>query len=537
MTRTASAEDMKQDEIRITRALISVHDKSGLSELAAHLSKRGVEIVSSGGTAAAMRAAGVQVRDVSEITGHPEILGGRVKTLHPAVHGGLLAVRGDRGHDQELSRLGIGRFDLVVANFYPFRDSRTDADERELTELIDIGGPAMIRAAAKNHAAVAAVTEPAQYSGLVEEMGSCGGCTSVQYRRARAAEAFALTAAYDAAVAEWLARCAGAAPARRRSVPLELECGLRYGENPHQRAWLYRNAGRNPESAGLRQLEGDPAGYNNYADANAAVELLGEFECGGEPACAIMKHCTPCGVAQSASAEAAYREALSCDRLSAFGGVVGMNCRLDEATAAAIAETFVEVVVAPGYDDAALRLLTKKSRVRLMAFETCPAEDRRLEFRQIAGGCLVQERDRRNVGSVDLTVRTKRKPTRSESRGMLFAWKVAKHARSNAVVLAKDRIAVGIGAGHTSRVEAAEAAGRMFRARLEAEGGSTGSHPNLSAASDGFFPFPDGLRAAAEAGASAVVQPGGSRRDDEVINVADEMGIAMAFTGVRHFRH
>lgn len=537
MTRTENAAEGKRGEIRIERALISVHDKSGLVELAAHLSKSGVEIVSSGGTAAAIRAAGVQVRDVSEITGHPEILGGRVKTLHPAVHGGLLAVRGDRGQEQELSRLGIGRFDLVVANFYPFRDSGIDACDRELTELIDIGGPAMVRAAAKNHEAVTAVTEPSQYAGLVEEMGSRRGCTSMQYRRARAAEAFALTAAYDAVVAEWLTKSARDMPARRRSITLELERGLRYGENPHQRAWLYRNAGETANSAGLRQLEGNPAGYNNYADANAAIELLGEFECGGEPACAIMKHGTPCGVAQSASAEAAYRAALSCDRLSAFGGVVGLNCRLDEVTAAAIAETFVEVVVAAGYENAALRLLTKKSRARLMAFETIPAEKGKLEFRQIAGGCLVQERDRRNVGPDDLTISTKRKPTPAEVRGMLFAWKVAKHARSNAVVLAQDRIAVGIGAGHTSRVEAAKAAGRMFHARLETEGIAAGSHPGLSAASDGFFPFPDGLRAAAEAGASAVVQPGGSRRDNEVIQAADELGIAMAFTGVRHFRH
>lgn len=537
MTRTASVEDMEHGEIRIVRALISVHDKSGLAELATHLSESGVEIVSSGGTAAAIRAAGVQVRDVSEITGHPEFLGGRVKTLHPAIHGGLLAVRGDRGHDQELLRLGIGRFDLVVANFYPFQDSQTGADERELTELIDIGGPAMVRAAAKNHVAVAAVTEPAQYSGLVEEMGSCGGCTSMQYRRERAAEAFALTAAYDAAVAEWLARSAGDVAPRRWSVSFELERGLRYGENPHQRAWLYRDAGWPAESAGLRQLEGDPAGYNNYADANAAIELLGEFACSGEPACVIMKHGTPCGAAQSASAEAAYRAALSCDRLSAFGGVVGLNCRLDEAAADAIAEAFVEVVIAPGYDDAALLLLAKKSRARLMAFETVPAERGKLEFRQIAGGCLVQERDRRDVEPEDLTVRTMRKPTPAELSDMLFAWKVAKHARSNAVVLAKDGIAVGIGAGHTSRVEAAKAAGRMFRAHLEVDGGPADSHLGLSAASDGFFPFPDGLRAAAEAGASAIVQPGGSRRDDEVIEAADELGIAMAFTGVRHFRH
>ena len=511
------------------RALLSVCDKTGLAELAKFLSEREVEIVSSGGTEAVLREAGIDVQEVSDVTSHPEILGGRVKTLHPSVHGGLLAKRGDPEQEKELLRLGIGLFDLVVVNFYPFTSANRSEDREALIELIDIGGPAMVRAAAKNHESVAVVTSPKQYADLTNELEREGG-TSFDFRRQRAAEAFALTASYDAAVSEWLAADAGIRVPRRQVVAMELDAKLRYGENPHQEAWRYLDMScRSGEP--VRQIQGDPVGYNNLSDAQAALELISEFA-REEPACAIFKHSTPCGVAQAGAGEAAFRSALSCDPLSAFGGVISINCKLDEAAASAIAESFFEVIVAPEFSPEAIEALGKKPRMRLLAAEIGGGK-RKFEFRQVSGGFLVQEHDRRILDASELTVATKRQPDSRELDDLLFAWKVAKHAKSNAIVFARDRIAVGIGAGQTSRVDAAEAA----KAKWNANSGGGSSESRLAVASDGFFPFADGIEVVAQAGATAIIQPGGSKRDAEAIAAADARGLAMVLTGVRHFRH
>ena len=517
------------DSLPIQRALLSVHDKTGLEELAGFLSSRGVELISSGGTAAVIRSADISVRDVSDVTGHPEILGGRVKTLHPSVHGGLLAQRGNREHEAELLRLGIGRFDLVVVNFYPFTSADRAEGRETLVEWIDIGGPAMVRAAAKNHESVAVVASPTQYADLTNEIEREGG-TTFDFRRKRAAEAFALTASYDAAISDWLAADAGIRVPRRQVVAMELDAKLRYGENPHQEAWRYFDMSHRSGEP-VRQIQGDPVGYNNLSDAQAALELMSEFA-REEPACAIFKHGTPCGVAQAGAGEAAFRAALSCDPLSAFGGVISINCKLDEAAASAIAESFFEVVVAPEFAQEAIELLAKKPRMRLLAAEVGD-EMRKFEFRQVSGGFLVQERDRRILDAAELTVATKRQPDSKELDDLLFAWKVAKHAKSNAIVFARDRIAVGIGAGQTSRVDAARAAKAKWSAN--SRGGS--SESRLAVASDGFFPFADGIEVVAQAGATAIIQPGGSKRDAEAIAAADARGLAMVFTGVRHFRH
>ena len=515
--------------VPVRRALLSVCDKTGLAKLAKFLSEREVEIVSSGGTAAVLREAGIAVQEVSDVTGHPEILGGRVKTLHPSVHGGLLAKRGDPEQEKELLRLGIGLFDLVVVNFYPFTSANRSEDREALIELIDIGGPAMVRAAAKNHESVAVVTSPNQYADLTNEIEREGG-TSFDFRRKRAAEAFALTASYDAAVSEWLAADAGIRVPRRQVVAMELDAKLRYGENPHQEAWRYFDMSRRSGEP-VRQIQGDPVGYNNLSDAQAALELISEFA-REEPACAIFKHGTPCGVAQAGAGEAAFRSALSCDPLSAFGGVISINCKLDEAVASAIAESFFEVIVAPEFSREAIEALGKKPRMRLLAAEIGDGK-RKFEFRQVSGGFLVQERDRRILDASELTVATKRQPDSRELDDLLFAWKVAKHAKSNAIVFARDRIAVGIGAGQTSRVDAAEAA----KAKWNANSGGGSSESRLAVASDGFFPFADGIEVVAQAGATAIIQPGGSKRDAEAIAAADARRLAMVLTGVRHFRH
>ena len=519
--------------VPIRRALLSVCDKTGLAELAKFLSGRGVEIVSSGGTAAALREAGIAVREVSDVTGHPEILGGRVKTLHPSVHGGLLVKRGDPEQEAELLRLGILRFELVVVNFYPFASAGRSEDREALVELIDIGGPAMARAAAKNHESVAVVTSPAQYRNLMNDIEREGG-VSFDFRRKSAAETFALTAAYDAAVSEWLAADAGIRVPRKKIVAMELGAKLRYGENPHQRAWRYLDMSRHC-GAPIRQIQGSPVGYNNLSDAQAAMDLISEFA-KEEPACAIFKHGTPCGVAQASAGEAAFRAALGGDPVSAFGGVISLNCRLDEEAASAIAESFFEVVVAPEFSPEAIEVLGKKPRVRLLAAEIGDGM-RQFEYKQVSGGFLVQERDRRILDAEELAVATKRRPDPKELDDLLFAWKVAKHAKSNAVVFARDRAAVGIGAGQTSRVDAARAAKAKWNANGNANSGGESNEPRLAVASDGFFPFADGIEVVADAGATAIIQPGGSRRDDEAIAAADARGLTMVFTGVRHFRH
>ena len=515
--------------VPIRRALLSVFDKTGLAELAKFLSEREVEIVSSGGTAIALREAGIAVQEVSDVTGHPEILGGRVKTLHPSVHGGLLAKRGNPEQEKELLRFGIEMFDLLVVNFYPFTSANRSEEREALIELIDIGGPAMVRAAAKNHESVAVVTNPAQYLDLTDEIEREGG-TSFDFRRKRAADAFALTASYDAAVSEWLAEDAGIRVPRKQILAMELDAKLRYGENPHQEAWRYLDTSRR-FGAPVQQIQGDPVGYNNLSDAQAALELISEFA-HEEPACTIFKHGTPCGVAQAVSDEAAFRSALSCDPISAFGGVISLNCKLSGEAASAIAESFFEVVVAPEFSPEAIEVLGKKPRVRLLAAEI-GAGQRKFEFRQVSGGFLVQERDGRSLDAAELTVATKRQPDSKELSDLLFAWKVAKHAKSNAIVFARDRIAAGIGAGQTSRVDAAEAA----KAKWNANSRGGNSESRLAVASDGFFPFADGIEVVAQAGATAIIQPGGSKRDAEAIAAADARGLAMVFTGVRHFRH
>lgn len=519
--------------VPVRRALLSVHDKTGLAELAKFLSRRGVEIVSSGGTAAALREAGIAVQEVSDVTGHPEILGGRVKTLHPSVHGGLLAKRGDLEQEAELRRLGILRFDLVVVNFYPFTSSGRSEDREALVELIDIGGPAMARAAAKNHESVAVVTSPDQYSDLTDEIEREGG-TSFDFRRKRAAEAFALTASYDAAVSEWLAADAGIRVPRKQILAMELDAKLRYGENPHQEAWRYLDTSRRFGEP-VQQIQGGPVGYNNLSDAQAAMDLISEFA-QEDPACAIFKHGTPCGVAQASACEAAFRAALGSDPISAFGGVISLNCKLDAKAASAIAESFFEVVVAPEFSPEAIEVLGKKPRMRLLATEI-GAGMRQFEYKQVSGGFLMQERDLRVLDAEELTVATERRPDPKELDDLLFAWKIAKHAKSNAVVFARDRAAVGIGAGQTSRVDAARAAKAKWQANKNANSGCESVRLRLAVASDGFFPFADGIEVVAEAGATAIIQPGGSKRDDETIAAADARGLAMVFTGVRHFRH
>jgi phosphoribosylaminoimidazolecarboxamide formyltransferase / IMP cyclohydrolase len=521
-------------EIRIRRALLSVSDKSGLVELARALAGHGVELVSTGGTARALRDAGLEVRDVSDLTGFPEMMDGRVKTLHPNVHGGLLAVRGDQGHEAAMADHGIGAIDLLVINLYPFAATVARGAERdEVIENIDVGGPAMIRSAAKNHAGVAVVTDPADYS-LVAK-----GSTFLDERKRLAARAFALTAEYDATIASWFAF----ADQRdmfpeRLSMPFRLGQRLRYGENPHQHASLYLPAFAPGGSlADHRQVQGKELSYNNLADADAALELASEFR-DAEPAVVIVKHANPCGVATGASLREAYEAALACDTVSAFGGIIAVNRPLDGPTAEAITAIFTEVVAAPDADEEALAIFARKKNLRLILTGPLPDPARGgMTFRTIAGGALLQSRDNGRIGRERLRVVTKRQPSEQELSDCLFAWTVAKHVKSNAIVYAKDGATAGIGAGQMNRLESARIA--AWKARDAAEKGGWGEPRTIGSAvaSDAFFPFADGLLAAAEAGATAVIQPGGSVRDDEVIAAADEAGLAMVFTGMRHFRH
>lgn len=528
-------------DVTIARALLSVSDKTGLVDLGRALASRGVELVSTGGTATTLRDAGLAVKDVSELTGFPEMMDGRVKTLHPKVHGGLLAVRDDPAHAAAMADHAIGAIDLVVVNLYPFQQTvAKGAGRDEVIENIDIGGPSMVRSAAKNHAYVTIVTDPADYPALLAELERTGGATAMEFRKAMAARAFAATAAYDAAIAGWFAKVdQGEKFPPRRAMASRLVTTLRYGENPHQEAALYV-----PESgsfgtgvAQAEQVQGKELSYNNYNDANAALELAGEFA-GGEPAVVIVKHANPCGVAQRASLIDAWHEALACDSVSAFGGIVATNAPLDGATAEAICEIFTEVVVAPGADEAARAAFAKKKNLRLLLTDGLP-DPRRPGISQvvIAGGLLVQDRDNGHVTQDMLKVVTKREPTERELKDCLFAWTVAKHVKSNAIVYAKDGVTAGIGAGQMNRrdssriaaMKAAEAAANHDWAEARTVGSAV--------ASDAFFPFADGLLAAVEAGATAVIQPGGSIRDDEVIKAADDAGLAMVFTGMRHFRH
>jgi phosphoribosylaminoimidazolecarboxamide formyltransferase / IMP cyclohydrolase len=529
------------DKVIIKRALLSVSDKSGLAGLGKALAGRGVELVSTGGTAKALRDAGLDVRDVSDLTGFPEMMDGRVKTLHPMVHGGLLAVRDDPAHAAAMEEHGIGAIDLVVVNLYPFQQTvAKGADRDEIIENIDIGGPSMVRSSAKNHAYVAIVTDPGDYDALLAELETTNGATSLEFRKAMAAKAFAATAAYDAAISGWFNLFDQPAHfPERRSVASRLAATLRYGENPHQQAALYL-----PEFSALgtgiaqaRQVQGKELSYNNFNDANAALELAAEFG-GSEPTVVIVKHANPCGVATRPVLLEAWEEALACDPVSAFGGIVATNVPLDGPTAEAICKIFTEIVVAPGADDAALEAFKRKKNLRLLLVDELPDPHRAgLTQVVIAGGLLVQDRDNGHVTRDMLKVVTKRQPSDQELADCLFAWTVAKHVKSNAIVYARDGATAGIGAGQMNRRDSSRIAAMKAAEAAETHGWGEPRTVGSAVASDAFFPFADGLLAAAEAGATAVIQPGGSIRDEEVIKAADEAGLAMVFTGMRHFRH
>ncbi|MCC5970454.1 MAG: bifunctional phosphoribosylaminoimidazolecarboxamide formyltransferase/IMP cyclohydrolase [Pararhodobacter sp.] len=521
----------------LSRALLSVSDKSGLLELATALDARGVELVSTGGTAAALRKAGLAVRDVSELTGFAEMMDGRVKTLHPMVHGGLLALRNDAGHVASMKEHGIVAIDLLVVNLYPFEATvARGAGYDETIENIDIGGPAMIRAAAKNHAYVTVVTDPQDYAALLAEMDAHDNQTRLPFRQKLAQTAYARTAAYDAAVSTWMAGAIGDPTPRRRAFAGQLAQALRYGENPHQSAAFYTDGSDRPGVASAVQHQGKELSYNNINDTDAAFELVSEFTEG--PACAIIKHANPCGVATGETLAQAYQRAFDCDRTSAFGGIIAFNRPIDGPTAEAITGIFTEVVIAPGANAEALAVFAKKKNLRLLttpglADPAAPG----LAFKQVAGGFLVQDRDNGLITASDLKVVTKRAPTDAELTDLLLAWTIAKHVKSNAIVYVKDGATVGIGAGQMSRVDSTRIAARKAVDMAEVLGLPTPLTQGSVVASDAFFPFADGLLTAAEAGARAVIQPGGSMRDAEVIAAADEAGLAMVFTGQRHFRH
>ena len=530
---------MTTDLRRIGRALLSVSDKTGLIPFAQKLHAMGVELVSTGGTRKALADAGLPVQDVSDLTGFPEMMDGRVKTLHPKVHGGLLAIRENPEHEAAMLAHGIGAIDLLVVNLYPFEATiQANKSEEDCIENIDIGGPAMIRAASKNHGDVTVIVEAADYEKVLAEMAANKGATSLALRKHLAAKAFARTAAYDAAISTWFAAHLGEATPDFRALGGKLAEPMRYGENPHQSAAFYQTAEIRPGVATARQVQGKQLSFNNINDTNAAFECVSEFDPKRAAAVVIVKHANPCGVAEGASLREAYEKALRCDSVSAFGGIVALNRKLDAEAAKAIVEIFTEVIIAPDADEEAIALVAGKKNLRLLV--TGGLADPRapgLDFRTVAGGFLAQSRDNAVVDDMTLKVVTKRAPTEREMADLRFAFRVAKHVKSNAIVYAKDLATVGIGAGQMSRVDssriAAWKAGEAAKNAGLAESLAKGS----VVASDAFFPFADGLLAAADAGATAIIQPGGSMRDDEVIKAADDAGLAMVFTGHRHFRH
>jgi phosphoribosylaminoimidazolecarboxamide formyltransferase/IMP cyclohydrolase len=519
------------DRAPIKRALISVSDKTGLVDAARALSALGVELVSTGGTKKAIADAGLPVKDISELTGFPEMMDGRVKTLHPVVHGGLLGVRDAPEHAKAMAEHGIGGIDLVYVNLYPFEATIAGgADYATAVENIDIGGPAMIRSAAKNHPYVCVCTEIADVEAVIAEL-QAEGTTGLVLRKQLAARAYARTAAYDAAISTWFAEAIGEEWPRRKAIAGELVQTMRYGENPHQAAAFYRFANPRTGVATARQLQGKELSYNNINDTDAAFELVAEFDPGAGPACAIIKHANPCGVATGKTVLEAYERALACDPVSAFGGIIALNQTLDAATATKILDLLTEVVIAPEIAPDAAALFAKKKNVRLLVTGGLPDPlAAGLTFKSVAGGFLVQGRDNARLTPADLKVATKRAPTDEEVRDMLFAFTIAKHVKSNAIVYAKAGQTLGVGAGQMNRKDSARiAALRAADFGLDLTGSAC--------ASEAFFPFADGLIQAAEAGCTAVIQPGGSIRDAEVIAAADERGMAMVFTGVRVFRH
>ncbi|OWY11540.1 bifunctional phosphoribosylaminoimidazolecarboxamide formyltransferase/IMP cyclohydrolase [Thioclava sp. F34-6] len=524
--------------IPLTRALISVSDKTGLVDFAQALAARGVELLSTGGTAKTLREAGLSVRDVADLTGFPEMMDGRVKTLHPKVHGGLLALRDNEEHLAAMEAHQIEAIDLLVVNLYPFEETvAKGADYDTCIENIDIGGPAMIRAAAKNHAFVSTVVDVEDYAAVLEELDANDGATSYPFRQRLAQIAYARTAAYDAAVSTWMAGAIGEQTPRRRAFAGTLAQTLRYGENPHQSAAFYLDGTNRPGVATAKQLQGKELSYNNINDTDAAYELVSEF--GTEkPAVAIIKHANPCGVATGETVIEAYKRAFDCDRTSAFGGIIALNQTLDAATAEEITKIFSEVIIAPSVDEAAKEVIAKKKNVRLLETGGLPDITAPITtYRQVAGGFLVQDKDNGVISLDDLKVVTERQPSEQELKDLLFAWKVAKHVKSNAIIYVKDGATVGVGAGQMSRVDSTRIAARKAEDMMEAAGLSVTPTKGSVVASDAFFPFADGLITAAEAGATAIIQPGGSMRDQEVIDAANERGLAMVFTGMRHFRH
>ena len=519
------------------RALISVSDKTGLVEFATALAGQGIELLSTGGTARALRDAGLNVKDVADVTGFPEMMDGRVKTLHPVVHGGLLALRDNEDHVTSMEEHSIGPIDLVVVNLYPFEETvAKGAPYGEVIENIDIGGPAMIRSAAKNHGFVTVVVDVADYDAVLSELSEHAGKTSYALRQRLAQTAYARTAAYDTAVSTWMASAVGETP-RRRTFGGTLAQNLRYGENPHQAAAFYTDGSARPGVATATQHQGKELSYNNINDTDAAFELVSEFA-GQGPACAIIKHANPCGVATGATLSEAYTRAFDCDRTSAFGGIIALNQPLDGETAQAISGIFTEVVIAPGAAADAIRIFGQKKNLRLLTTDGLadPAAAA-LAVKQVSGGYLVQDKDVGRITRDDLRVVTKRQPSEQELADMLFAWTLAKHVKSNAIIYVKDGATVGVGAGQMSRVDSTRIAARKAEDMAEVMGLPAPLTQGSVVASDAFFPFADGLITAAEAGATALIQPGGSMRDDEVVAAADEAGLAMVFTGMRHFRH
>ena len=525
------------DHRPVGRALLSVSDKSGLIAFATTLHQKGVDLISTGGTAKAIREAGLPVTDVSAITDFPEMMDGRVKTLHPKIHGGLLALRDNDEHIAAMKAHEIAPIDLLVVNLYPFEETLArGAGYEECVENIDIGGPAMIRAAAKNHDGVGVVTSPEDYDAVAKEIVSDDGL-SFKTRKQLAAKAYARTASYDSAIAGWMNGEIESMTPKWCSVAGTLKQTLRYGENPHQEAAFYTTGTKCHGVATATQAQGKELSYNNLNDTDSAFELVAELD-RHQAAVAIIKHANPCGVATGASLKDAYELALRCDPVSAFGGIVAVNQRLDAATAAEIVKVFSEVVIAPEADEEALKVLSKKKNVRVLLTDGLPdpaAEGQ--VIKPLAGGFLLQSRDAGRITPEALNVVTKRQPTDQEMQDMIFAFRVAKHVKSNAIVYVREQATVGIGAGQMSRVDSSRIAARKAQEAAEKAGLSGSLAKGSAVASDAFFPFADGLLAAAEAGASAIIQPGGSIRDDEVIAAADEAGLAMVFTGMRHFRH
>lgn len=531
---------MTEDVRKVTRALISVSDKTGLVEFASRLHEHGIALVSTGGTASAIADAGLPVMDVAEVTGFPEMMDGRLKTLHPRVHGGLLAVREDAAHMASAQEHGIEAIDLLVVNLYPFEATVAAGKPFEdCIENIDIGGPAMLRAAAKNHDSVAVVVDPSDYKVILDDLAANNGGTCSKIRRSLAAKAFSKTASYDAAISNWfLAETETKAPAYRALGGRKAGEDLRYGENPHQNAAFYVSGEARPGVATAVQHQGKALSYNNINDTDAAFELVAEFNADDAPAVAIIKHANPCGAATGATLKDAYLAALKCDPTSAFGGIIALNREIDGEAAEEITKIFTEVVIAPAATEAARTIFAAKKNLRLLTTGGLP-EPRApgLAARTVAGGLLVQSRDNGVVDVGDIKVVTKRQPSKQELRDLLFAFKVAKHVKSNAIVYAKDGATVGVGAGQMSRLDSARIAVSKSREAAKALGLAGPLTDGSVVASDAFFPFADGLITAAEAGATAVIQPGGSMRDDEVIAAADERNLAMVFTGMRHFRH